>query len=148
PARSGLPPPLGAAAAGVAAPHRSRARRARHAATGARGGDGGRRLMTGAAAVPAVAGAARAADAAGIEELRRAVEELFAGPAGGAGGAAAAPADAETRGRALVARFLGALEEGRVRAAEPDPAAPCGWRVNAWVKQGILLGFRFGKVTD
>jgi 2,3,4,5-tetrahydropyridine-2-carboxylate N-succinyltransferase len=24
---------------------------------------------------------------------------------------------------------------------------PSGWRVNAWVKQGILLGFRFGEVT-
>jgi 2,3,4,5-tetrahydropyridine-2,6-dicarboxylate N-succinyltransferase len=37
-----------------------------------------------------------------------------------------------------------ALEAGQVRAAEPDPAAPSGWRVNAWVKQGILLGFRLG----
>jgi 2,3,4,5-tetrahydropyridine-2,6-dicarboxylate N-succinyltransferase len=37
-----------------------------------------------------------------------------------------------------------ALSEGRVRAAEPDPASPLGWRVNAWVKQGILLGFRLG----
>ena len=41
-----------------------------------------------------------------------------------------------------------ALGQGRVRAAEPDPAAASGWRVNAWVKQGILLGFRFGDVTD
>jgi len=37
-----------------------------------------------------------------------------------------------------------ALEKGLVRAAEPDPEAPLGWRVNAWVKQGILLGFRLG----
>jgi 2,3,4,5-tetrahydropyridine-2-carboxylate N-succinyltransferase len=37
-----------------------------------------------------------------------------------------------------------ALSEGRVRAAEPDPASSLGWRVNAWVKQGILLGFRLG----
>ena len=37
-----------------------------------------------------------------------------------------------------------ALEAGDLRAAEPDPAAPTGWRVNAWVKQGILLGFRLG----
>src|ERR1700679_2051972 len=37
-----------------------------------------------------------------------------------------------------------ALSEGRVRAAEPDPAPSLGWRVNAWVKQGILLGFRLG----
>jgi 2,3,4,5-tetrahydropyridine-2-carboxylate N-succinyltransferase len=41
-----------------------------------------------------------------------------------------------------------ALGAGDVRAAEPDPAAASGWRVNAWVKQGILLGFRFGDVID
>jgi 2,3,4,5-tetrahydropyridine-2-carboxylate N-succinyltransferase len=40
------------------------------------------------------------------------------------------------------------LGRGEIRAAEPDPAAPTGWRVNAWVKQGILLGFRFGDVVD
>jgi 2,3,4,5-tetrahydropyridine-2,6-dicarboxylate N-succinyltransferase len=37
-----------------------------------------------------------------------------------------------------------ALEAGTVRSAQPDPAAPTGWRVNAWVKRGILLGFRLG----
>jgi 2,3,4,5-tetrahydropyridine-2,6-dicarboxylate N-succinyltransferase len=37
-----------------------------------------------------------------------------------------------------------ALEQGEVRAASPDPGLPCGWRVNTWVKQGILLGFRLG----
>lgn len=41
-----------------------------------------------------------------------------------------------------------ALEEGEVRAASPDPAAPTGWRVNAWVKQGILLGFRLGNLEE
>jgi len=40
------------------------------------------------------------------------------------------------------------LSAGRVRAAEPDAAEPTGWRVNAWVKQGILLGFRFGDTVD
>ena len=40
------------------------------------------------------------------------------------------------------------LNEGAIRSAEPDPSAPSGWRVNAWVKQGILLGFRFGDVVD
>ncbi len=40
------------------------------------------------------------------------------------------------------------LSAGEARAAEPDPAAPSGWRVNAWVKQGILLGFRFGDMAD
>ena len=37
-----------------------------------------------------------------------------------------------------------ALEAGELRAAEPDPGSPTGWRVNAWVKRGILLGFRLG----
>jgi 2,3,4,5-tetrahydropyridine-2,6-dicarboxylate N-succinyltransferase len=40
------------------------------------------------------------------------------------------------------------LNEGRIRAARPDPQSPTGWRVNAWVKKGILLGFRIGKVVD
>jgi 2,3,4,5-tetrahydropyridine-2-carboxylate N-succinyltransferase len=40
------------------------------------------------------------------------------------------------------------LDRGEVRAAEPDPAAASGWRVNTWVKQGILLGFRFGDTVD
>ncbi|HZP01134.1 MAG TPA: 2,3,4,5-tetrahydropyridine-2,6-dicarboxylate N-succinyltransferase [Terriglobia bacterium] len=41
-----------------------------------------------------------------------------------------------------------ALNEGRVRAAEPDPSLPTGWKVNAWVKKGILLGFRIGKIVE
>jgi len=40
------------------------------------------------------------------------------------------------------------LSTGEARAAEPDAASPSGWRVNAWVKQGILLGFRFGDTVD
>jgi 2,3,4,5-tetrahydropyridine-2,6-dicarboxylate N-succinyltransferase len=43
--------------------------------------------------------------------------------------------------------FKSALNEGRVRAAEPDASSPSGWRVNGWVKKGILLGFRLGKVV-
>ena len=41
-----------------------------------------------------------------------------------------------------------ALEAGELRAASPDAAAPTGWRVNSWVKQGILLGFRLGVLED
>jgi len=41
-----------------------------------------------------------------------------------------------------------ALEEGTLRSAEPDTASPTGWRVNAWVKRGILLGFRLGHLKD
>jgi 2,3,4,5-tetrahydropyridine-2-carboxylate N-succinyltransferase len=48
----------------------------------------------------------------------------------------------------LFAEFKAALNEGRARAAEPDPASPTGWRVNPWVKKGILIGFRIGGVID
>lgn len=41
-----------------------------------------------------------------------------------------------------------AIEHGEMRAAEPDAAAATGWRVNAWVKQGILLGFRLGALEE
>ncbi len=44
--------------------------------------------------------------------------------------------------------FKRALNEGRVRAAEPDPASPTGWKVNTWVKKGILLGFRIGRIVE
>jgi 2,3,4,5-tetrahydropyridine-2-carboxylate N-succinyltransferase len=45
-------------------------------------------------------------------------------------------------------RFKDALNSGQIRAAEPDPTTPTGWRVNAWVKRGILLGFRIGKIVE
>jgi 2,3,4,5-tetrahydropyridine-2-carboxylate N-succinyltransferase len=61
-----------------------------------------------------------------------------------AAGAGAARDDA----RAAFFELQRELSEGRVRSAEPDATAPSGWRVNAWVKQGILLGFRFGDVID
>lgn len=48
----------------------------------------------------------------------------------------------------LFQEFKSALNAGRVRAAEPDDAATGGWRVNPWVKKGILLGFRLGTVVD
>jgi 2,3,4,5-tetrahydropyridine-2-carboxylate N-succinyltransferase len=51
-------------------------------------------------------------------------------------------------GRLVFESLRRALSSGAVRAAEPDPATPTGWRVNAWVKQGLLLGFRFGSLTD
>ena len=41
-----------------------------------------------------------------------------------------------------------AIESGEVRAASPDAASPTGWRVNAWVKRGILLGFRLGALEE
>jgi 2,3,4,5-tetrahydropyridine-2-carboxylate N-succinyltransferase len=50
--------------------------------------------------------------------------------------------------RAVFADLRAALSAGAVRAAEPDGDAPTGWRVNVWVKQGILLGFRHGALCD
>jgi 2,3,4,5-tetrahydropyridine-2-carboxylate N-succinyltransferase len=48
----------------------------------------------------------------------------------------------------LFQKFKDALNCGEVRAAEPDAAARSGWKVNAWVKKGILLGFRMGAIVD
>jgi 2,3,4,5-tetrahydropyridine-2-carboxylate N-succinyltransferase len=45
-------------------------------------------------------------------------------------------------------RLRAQLSAGEVRAAEPDSSTPTGWRVNTWVKQGILLGFRWGGLAD
>lgn len=73
------------------------------------------------------------------EQLQTAVEEHFASGQVAARNAAAMEIFLELRA---------ALERGEVRAASPDPAAPSGWRVNAWVKQGILLGFRIGVLED
>ena len=56
-----------------------------------------------------------------------------------------APRDAS---RAAFLQLRDELSAGRVRAAEPDASSPTGWRVNVWVKQGILLGFRFGDIVD
>jgi 2,3,4,5-tetrahydropyridine-2-carboxylate N-succinyltransferase len=48
----------------------------------------------------------------------------------------------------LFQQFRQALNAGRIRAAEPDAATATGWRVNDWVKKGILLGFRMGTIVD
>jgi 2,3,4,5-tetrahydropyridine-2,6-dicarboxylate N-succinyltransferase len=48
----------------------------------------------------------------------------------------------------LFYEFKEALNQGRIRAAEPDAASASGWKVNGWVKKGILLGFRMGGVVD
>lgn len=48
----------------------------------------------------------------------------------------------------LFQRFKNALNSGEIRAAEPDGTSKTGWRVNAWVKKGILLGFRMGHVVE
>lgn len=45
-------------------------------------------------------------------------------------------------------QFKQALNEGRVRAAEPDSGNALGWKVNSWVKKGILVGMRMGKTVE
>jgi 2,3,4,5-tetrahydropyridine-2,6-dicarboxylate N-succinyltransferase len=48
----------------------------------------------------------------------------------------------------LFAQFKAALNSGAVRSAEPDPSTRSGWRVNIWVKKGILCGLRMGAMVD
>src|SRR5260370_18856439 len=47
---------------------------------------------------------------------------------------------------ALFAEFKEALNRGEIRAAERDSDG--NWHTNAWVKRGILLGFRMGAIVD
>lgn len=72
------------------------------------------------------------------ETIREAVEAL----------AAAGDDVDKARARTVFGWLREALSAGEVRAAEPDASPPTGWRVNAWVKQGILLGFRAGQVVE
>jgi 2,3,4,5-tetrahydropyridine-2-carboxylate N-succinyltransferase len=66
------------------------------------------------------------------------IEELFESP----------PPQYTEDHRSTFEAFKSALNRGEVRAAEPDGGSTTGWRVNAWVKKGVLLGFRMGKVVD
>jgi 2,3,4,5-tetrahydropyridine-2-carboxylate N-succinyltransferase len=74
-----------------------------------------------------------------LNELQQNIERHFA-----AGAAAATDPEAKEAFLSLRA----ALESGQARAAEPDSASPTGWRVNPWVKRGILLGFRVGVLEE
>jgi 2,3,4,5-tetrahydropyridine-2-carboxylate N-succinyltransferase len=74
-----------------------------------------------------------------ITHLQTAVERTFAAGPASIGDQSAMDVFLELRA---------AIERGEARAASPDPASPTGWRVNAWVKQGILLGFRLGALAD
>ena len=74
-----------------------------------------------------------------LTELEKTIERHFAA-------GQAALGDATAMEAFLVLR--NAIERGDVRAAEPDASAPTGWRVNAWVKRGILLGFRLGVLEE
>jgi 2,3,4,5-tetrahydropyridine-2,6-dicarboxylate N-succinyltransferase len=71
--------------------------------------------------------------------LQERIEHWFAQGAAAVGNGEAEAAFFELRN---------ALEAGELRAAEPDASLPLGWRVNAWVKRGILLGFRLGSLVE
>lgn len=71
-------------------------------------------------------------------KLEASIEELFA----------RASRKYAQKERATFDQFKAELNEGRVRAAEPDANSPTGWKVNEWVKKGILLGFRMGRIVE
>jgi 2,3,4,5-tetrahydropyridine-2,6-dicarboxylate N-succinyltransferase len=73
-----------------------------------------------------------------MPDLQNTIESLFAAGAGADKAAA----------RAAFASLREGLSRGEIRSAERDATSSTGWRVNTWVKQGILLGFRFGDLVD
>ena len=66
------------------------------------------------------------------------IESLFDSP----------PAAFRPEDQQLFQLFKDALNAGAVRAAQPDAKSGTGWRVNPWVKKGILVGFRMGKMVE
>jgi 2,3,4,5-tetrahydropyridine-2-carboxylate N-succinyltransferase len=73
-----------------------------------------------------------------LSELQRELEQLFEKK----------PASYTDEQKQLFFRFRDLLNRGEIRSAERDASQPSGWRVNVWVKKGILLGFRMGGVID
>jgi 2,3,4,5-tetrahydropyridine-2-carboxylate N-succinyltransferase len=74
---------------------------------------------------------------ANVENLHREIERL----------AVAKPDEAaRDQAKSLLAEFVAALESGAIRAASKQPDGP--WVAHAWVKQGILLCFRWGEMVD
>ena len=51
----------------------------------------------------------------------------------------------DSEAREIFSQFRDELTRGRIRAAEKINGQ---WSVNVWVKQGILLGFRLGKLSQ
>jgi 2,3,4,5-tetrahydropyridine-2-carboxylate N-succinyltransferase len=72
-------------------------------------------------------------------QLQQAVERAFAAGPG---------AISDPTARNVFNEFRSSLECGDIRSASPDETSPTGWKVNVWVKQGILLGFRLGVLED
>jgi 2,3,4,5-tetrahydropyridine-2,6-dicarboxylate N-succinyltransferase len=72
-----------------------------------------------------------------VQKLQAEIEQLYAD-----GTLATTPTD---RARQVFDEFRSALTRGQIRAAEKQNGR---WKVNVWVKQGILLGFRLGQLQD
>jgi 2,3,4,5-tetrahydropyridine-2,6-dicarboxylate N-succinyltransferase len=70
-----------------------------------------------------------------MSELKASIEKLSAQP----------EAERDPSARAIFLEFRDQLTQGKIRAAEKVDG---NWKVNAWVKQGILLGFRLGVLTE
>ena len=68
-------------------------------------------------------------------ELEEKIEQLFDN----------APGEFTDEHFALFDEFKRELNQGKVRAAEKADGT---WRVNHWVKRGILLGFRMGRIEN
>src|ERR1700719_3883840 len=72
-----------------------------------------------------------------MDILRAEIEHLYA--------KGTLPAEAAVHARHAFREFHEALTLGQVRAAEKIDGQ---WRVNTWVKQGVLLGFRLGELEE
>jgi 2,3,4,5-tetrahydropyridine-2,6-dicarboxylate N-succinyltransferase len=72
-----------------------------------------------------------------MHKLRSEIERLYA--------TGSLPVEVVGQARQIFHEFREALTHGHVRAAEKHDSH---WRVNAWVKQGILLGFRLGELEE
>jgi 2,3,4,5-tetrahydropyridine-2-carboxylate N-succinyltransferase len=70
-----------------------------------------------------------------MPDLKSSIEKL----------SAEAEPERDPNARAIFLEFRDQLTEGKIRAAEKTDGS---WNVNAWVKQGILLGFRLGALTE
>ena len=72
-----------------------------------------------------------------MDILRQEIEHLYA--------RGALSTELAVHARHAFREFHEALTLGQIRAAEKQDGQ---WRVNAWVKQGILLGFRLGELVE
>src|SRR5438045_8058419 len=67
-------------------------------------------------------------------DLKETIEQMFA------------KSEFTSDDRATYEEFKSALRRGEIRSAEKDGDG--NWHANQWVKQGILLGFRMGKMVE